>query len=123
MANAKAKTKKKKAQPVKVPAGYRVIDRAASWDFHKHAVIEGERSRTKEVTFTDKETKERRTVSTIVVQDSTLGAVVVWESAGTRDLFEQTAAGDVVRIEYLGEGKPFEKGQNPPNLFSCLVKE
>ena len=122
-AKAKAKSKGKKAQPSKVPAGYRVISRAASWDPDKNPVIEGERSRTKDFSFTDKETGERRSASTMIVQDETIGAVVVWENNGLRDFFEQTKAGDVVRIEYLGRGKPFKKGQEAPRLYNALVKD
>jgi hypothetical protein len=123
MAKAKAKVIKK-ASPSKVPAGYRVIGRAASWDMDKHPVLEGERGKTKEVTFTDKETGEERTINTMIVQDEELGAVVVWESGMLRDFFDQTDEGDVVRIEYLGiDKKKPKKGHNPAKLFHCLVKD
>jgi hypothetical protein len=121
-AKAKVKAKSKsKSKPVMLPSGYKVIGRAPNWDIEKHPVIEGERSEAREVTF-DEGTKKERAVRTIIVADETLGAVNVWESSGLRDLFDQTEAGDVVRIEYLGLGKA-KKGQNAPRLFSCSMKE
>jgi hypothetical protein len=123
MAKAKAKVIKR-AAPSKVPAGYRVIGRAASWDMEKNPVIEGVRGKIKEVTFNDKETGEERTINTMIVQDEELGAVVVWESGMLRDFFDQTEEGDTVRIEYLGtEKKAAKKGHNPAKLFNCLVKD
>jgi hypothetical protein len=52
-----------------------------------------------------------------------LGAVNVWESAGLRDLFEQTEDGDVVRLEYTHTLPPRKKGQQGMRVFSCAVKE
>jgi len=121
-AKSKSKTKpKSKSKPVVLPSGYKVIGRAPNWDIEKNPVIEGERSDAHDVTF-DEGTKKERTVRTMIVADETLGAVNVWESSGLRDLFDQTEAGDTVRIEYLGLGKA-KKGQNAPRLFSCSMKE
>ena len=123
-AKSKSKAKAKstrKAKPVELPSGYKVIGRAPNWDIEKHPVIEGERGEAREVTF-DEGTKKERQVQTMIVVDETLGAVTVWESSGLRDLFNQTEAGDVIRIEYLGLGKA-KKGQNAPRLFSCSMKE
>ena len=127
MAKAKAKSKtpskrnsklKRTAGPT-LPNGYKVIGRAPNWDVDKHPVIEGERGEAREVTL-DEGTKKERTVRTMIVQDSDVGAVTVWESGMLRDMFDQTEEGDKVRIEYLGEGTA-KRGQNAPKLFSCAV--
>lgn len=124
-AKAKSKAGKSKSKSVTLPNGYKVIGRAPNWDMEKHPVIEGVRGEEKEVVFTDpkKKGKEaKRTVRTFVLMDDTIGAVNVWESGGLRDLFDQTQDGDHIRIEFLGLGDA-KKGQNPPRLFSCSMKE
>lgn len=103
-----------------LPNGYRVIGRAPNWDVEKNPTIEGIRGEAREVTLNEGK-RDERTLLTFVVQDEELGAVNVWQSAGLKDLFEQTDDGDHVRIEYLGEG-PAKKGQNPMKLFQCSVK-
>lgn len=104
-----------------LPGGYKVIGRAPNWDVEKHPVIEGERGEAREVTL-DAGTKKEREIRTMIVQDGEIGAVTVWESAGLKDLFDQTEDGDVVRIEYLGEGTA-KKGQNAMRMFQCALKE
>lgn len=128
MAKSKAKSKSKskskvvkKAKPIQLPNGYKVIGRAPNWDVEKHPVIEGERSEVRMVTM-DEGTKKEREVRTFIVADETVGAVNVWESGMLRDLFDQTKEGDVVRIEYLGLGKA-KRGQNAPKLFNCALKD
>jgi hypothetical protein len=123
---AKKKSVKKAARKASnhaptLPSGYKVIGRAPNWDAEKDPVIEGERGPLREVTF-DEGTKKERTLNVMIVQDDTLGAVTVWESAGLKDLFEQTEDGDTVRIEYLGTAKSAKKGHNPMRLYSCGVK-
>jgi len=136
MAKAKSKSKLKAKSNAKLnrksvaksptlPSGYKVIGRAPNWDPEKDEVIEGERGETKEVTFNEgvkKGPNKERVVRTMIVQDETIGAVNVWESGMLRDLFDQTEAGDKVRIEYLGLGQA-KKGQNAPKLFSCGVAD
>lgn len=127
-AKAKAKTKASKgAKAPTLPNGYKVIGRAPNWNMEKHPVIDGERGEEKEVKFTEplkrgQKKPDTRTVRTFIVNDETLGPVNVWESGGLRDLFDNTEAGDVVRIEFLGMGTA-KKGQNAPRLFSCSKKE
>jgi hypothetical protein len=116
----------KKASPVStkgvhLPNGYKVIGRVPNWDMEEHPIIEGERSDAREVVF-DEGTKKERTLRTMTVVDETIGAVSVWEATGTRDLFDQTEPGDVVRIEFLGLAAKV-KGKNQMRLFSCSVKE
>jgi hypothetical protein len=126
--NTKAKSNFKRKSVAKaptLPSGYKVIGRAPNWDPEKDEVIEGERGETKEVTFNEgvkKGPNKERTVRTMIVQDETIGAVNVWESGMLRDLFDQTEAGDKVRIEFLGYGEA-KKGQNAPKLFSCGVAD
>lgn len=126
MAKVKAKSKgnikSKRKSKVTIPEGYRTIDRAPSWDMEKYPVIDGERGPTKRIKFTDRKTGERRDAEIFTLIDDTIGAVVVWNSGGLSDLFDQSADGDTVRIEFLGLGKS-KKGQNPPRLFQCSIKE
>jgi hypothetical protein len=91
------------AAPV-LPNGYKVIGRAPNWDVDKHPVVEGERGESVKSVTMDEGTKKEREVRTFIVQDEEIGAVTVWESGMLRDLFDQTEAGDKVRIEYLGTG-------------------
>lgn len=126
MAKAKAKAKGKKtaskrAKPISLPNGYKVVGRAPNWDMDKNPVIQGERSEAREVIF-DEGTKKERSVRTMIVSDEELGAVTVWESGMLRDLFDQTEEGQTVRIEYLGLSPTKKKGQNAARLFSCAVK-
>lgn len=124
-AKAKAKGKKtasKKAKPISLPNGYKVVGRAPNWDMDKNPVIEGERSDAREVIF-DEGTKKERSVRTMIVSDEELGAVTVWESGMLRDLFDQTEEGQTVRIEYLGLSPTKKKGQNAARLFNCAVKD
>lgn len=113
---------KSKSKSNVLPEGYKVIQRAPNWDAVKHPVVEGTRSALYLVKL-NKGKKDERSVHVMTVTDATLGDVTVWESGMLADLFERTKEGDVVRIEYLGEGKPSKPGQNPPKLFSAAVKE
>jgi hypothetical protein len=134
MAKAKSKSKSKSnttskrksvAKAPVLPNGYKVVGRAPNWDPEKDPIIEGERGEIKTVTFNEgvkKGANKERDVRTFIVQDETLGAINVWESGMLRDLFDQTEAGDKVRIEYLGLGTA-KRGQKAPKLFSCGVAE
>jgi hypothetical protein len=117
--NTKSKAKSKSAV---LPEGYKTIQRAPNWDAVRHPVIEGVRSAIYSVKL-NKGKKDERAVSVMTVTDETLGDVTVWESGMLADLFGRTKEGDIVRIEYLGEGKAAKPGQNPPKLFSAAVKE
>jgi hypothetical protein len=115
-------SKKSAKEPaIVLPSGYRVIGRAPNADFDETPVIEGERGEAREVVF-DEGTKKERTLRVMTVVDKKVGAVSVWESAGTKGLFEETEKGDNVRIEYLGLG-PKVKGKNQMRRFACSVKE
>ena len=128
MAKAKTQTKKQTKKQTKgksktptLPSGYKVIGRAPNWDFEKNPIIEGERGAEHEVPM-DKGTKKERTVRNFIMQEETVGAITVWESSMLKQLFDETEEGDHIRIEFLGYGEA-KKGQNPPKLFSCAVKE
>lgn len=126
MAKGKKKVAKKKvakkAKPISLPNGYKVIGRSPNWDVDKNPVIEGERSETREVVFNEGK-RDERTVRCFIVTDQELGAVTVWESTGLRDLFDQTEEGNTVRIEYLGVSETHRKGQQPMKLFNCAMKD
>lgn len=117
----KKSVKNGKAHAATLPGGYKVIGRAPSWEHEKHPVLQGERGDIREVVM-DKGTKKERTLRTMIVQDDTIGAVTVWESAMLADMMDSTEDGDNIRIEFLGYGQA-KKGQNAPKLFSCAVKE
>lgn len=122
MAKAKAKAKAKVSNNSNnLPAGYKMIGRAPSWDVDKNSVLEGERGSISSITF-DKGTKKERDQRIMIVQDETLGAVTVWESSMLKDMFDQTNEGDTVRIEFLGYAEA-KKGQQAAKLFSVAVKE
>lgn len=112
----------KKAAAVHLPDGYKVIGRAPNWDVDKHPTIEGVRGEIKTVTL-NAGTKSEKETNCMVVVTEELGALTVWESAGLRDLFEQTDDGDTVRIEYVETLAPRKKGQQGMRVFSCAVKE
>jgi hypothetical protein len=117
-----SKTAKKRASKgVQLPDGYKVIGRAPNWDVDKHPIIEGERGETKIVTL-NQGTKDEKDTNCMVVVTPEYGALTVWESAGLKDLFEQTEDGDVVRIEYVETLEPRKKGQQGMRVFSCAVK-
>lgn len=120
-AKSKAKSKSKSKSAPTLPSGYKVIGRAPSWDPEKNPVLKGVRGEAHDVIM-NKGTKKEYEVRTMVVQDETIGAVTVWESAMLKDLFDQTDDGDNIRIEFLGLGEA-KKGQAPPKLFSCGVSE
>lgn len=120
--SAKKAAKKKGGKAVHLPDGYKVIGRAPNWDVEKHPTIEGVRGETKEVTLNEG-TKSEKVTNCMVVVTEELGAVTVWESAGLRDLFEQTEDGDTVRIEYVETLAPRKKGQQGMRVFSCALKE
>jgi hypothetical protein len=107
---------------VHLPDGYKVIGRAPNWDVDKSPVIEGVRGEIKQVTL-NAGTKQEKETNCMVVVTEDLGALTVWESAGLRDLFEQTEDGDTVRIEYVETLEPRRKGQQGMRVFSCAVKE
>lgn len=119
-----AKTAKrgKKQAAVHLPDGYKVIGRAPNWDIDKYPTLEGVRGETKAVTLNPGTKNEKETNCMVVVTEE-IGAVTVWESAGLRDLFEQTEDGDVVRIEFVETLAPRKKGQQGMRVFSCSVKE
>lgn len=119
---AKSKRSKSNGAAVHLPDGYKVIGRAPNWDVDKHPVIEGVRGENKEVTLNEG-TKNEKVTNCMVVVTEELGALTVWESAGLRDLFDQTEDGDVVRIEYVETLEPRKKGQQGMRVFSCSVKE
>lgn len=119
---AKKSVKNKKTAAVHLPDGYKVIGRAPNWDVDKHPVIEGVRGETKVVTL-NAGTKNEKDTNCMVVVTEDLGALTVWESAGLKDLFEQTDDGDVVRVEYVETLAPRKKGQQGMRVFSCAVKE
>lgn len=112
---------KKSSGGVQLPDGYKVIGRAPNWDVDKHPIIEGVRGETKAVTLNEGTKQEKETNCMVVVTEE-LGALTVWESAGLRDLFEQTEDGDTVRIEYVETLEPRKKGQQGMRVFSCAVK-
>lgn len=112
----------KKAAAVHLPDGYKVIGRAPNWDVDKHPTIEGVRGETKTVTMNEGTKQEKETNCMVVVTEE-IGAVTVWESAGLRDLFEQTEDGDTVRIEYVQTLPPRKKGQQGMRVFQCALKE
>ena len=116
------KAAKKGGKAVHLPDGYKVIGRAPNWDVDKHPMIEGVRGETKAVTLNEGTKQEKETNCMVVVTEE-LGAVTVWESAGLRDLFEQTEDGDTVRIEYVETLAPRKKGQQGMRVFSCALKE
>jgi hypothetical protein len=112
----------KKSAAVHLPDGYKVIGRAPNWDVDKHPTLEGVRGETKEITLNEGTKAEKVTACMVVVSDE-IGAVSVWQSAGLRDLFEQTEDGDTVRIEYVETLAPRKKGQQGMRVFSCALKE
>lgn len=112
----------KKAAAVHLPDGYKVIGRAPNWDVDKHPVIEGVRGETKAITL-NQGTKQEKETNCMVVVTEEFGALTVWESAGLRDLFEQTEDGDTVRVEYVETLPARKKGQQGMRVFSCAVKE
>lgn len=117
-----AKRGKKNSAAVHLPDGYKVIGRAPNWDVDKHPVIEGVRGETKVVTL-NQGTKQEKDTNCMVVVTEELGALTVWESAGLRDLFEQTEDGDTVRIEYVETLPARKRGQQGMRVFSCAVKD
>lgn len=112
----------KKNTAVHLPDGYKVIGRAPNWDVDKHPVIEGVRGESKVVTL-NAGTKQEKDTNCMVIVTEELGALTVWESAGLRDLFEQTEDGDTVRIEYVETLPARKKGQQGMRVFSCAVKD
>jgi len=118
----KSAKKTRGGKAVDLPDGYKVIGRAPNWDVDKHPTIEGVRGETKAVTLNEGTKQEKETNCMVVVTEE-LGAVTVWESAGLRDLFEQTEDGDTVRIEYVETLAPRKKGQQGMRVFSCALKE
>lgn len=116
------RAKRRNGAAVRLPDGYKVIGRAPNWDVDKHPVIEGVRGETKPVTLNEGTKQEKETNCMVIVTEE-LGAVTVWESAGLRDLFEQTEDGDTVRIEYVETLAPRKKGQQGMRVFSCSLKE
>ena len=118
----KSAKKTRGGKAVHLPDGYKVIGRAPNWDVDKHPTIEGVRGETKAVTLNEGTKQEKETNCMVVVTEE-LGAVTVWESAGLRDLFEQTEDGDTVRIEYVETLAPRKKGQQGMRVFSCALKE
>lgn len=112
----------KKSAAVHLPDGYKVIGRAPNWDVDKNPTIEGVRGEVKVVTL-NAGTKQEKETNCMVVVTEELGALTVWESAGLRDLFEQTEDGDTVRIEYVETLPARKKGQQGMRVFSCAVKE
>jgi hypothetical protein len=120
---AKTKTAKraKKGAGVQLPDGYKVIGRAPNWDVDKYPIIEGVRGETKVVTL-NAGTKQEKDTNCMVVVTEEHGALTVWESAGLRDLFEQTEDGDTVRIEYVETLPARKKGQQGMRVFSCALK-
>lgn len=105
----------------RLPEGYKVIERSPSWDCEKNPVIEGVRGDVKTRAF--KRDGKTQNTRYFVVDDAKLGPTTVFESAGLRDLFEQTSEGDHVRIEFIGTTPPAKKGNNPMRNFSCAVKD
>jgi hypothetical protein len=116
-----AKKSAKKSAGVHLPEGYKVIERAPTWDCEKDPVLEGVRGEAKIRNF--KRDGKSQATNYIVIEDDKLGPVTVFESAGLRDFFEQTKDGDTVRIEYIETMKPIKKGQQGMRVFSCAVKE
>lgn len=114
--------KKSNGAAVHLPDGYKVIGRAPNWDVEKYPTIEGVRGEVKTVTLNAGSKSEKDTNCMVVVTEE-LGALTVWESAGLRDLFEQTDDGDTVRIEFVETLAPRKKGQQGMRVFSCAVKE
>jgi hypothetical protein len=112
----------KKSAAVHLPDGYKVIGRAPNWDVDKYPTLEGVRGETKEITLNEGTKAEKVTACMVVVSEE-IGAVSVWQSAGLRDLFEQTEDGDTVRIEFVETLAPRKKGQQGMRVFSCAVKE
>ena len=117
----KAKRSTKKTAAVRLPEGYKVIERSPNWDCEKDPVIEGVRGEIKQRAF--KRDGKTQTTRYVVVEDVKLGPTTVFESAGLRDFFEQTSEGDYVRVEFTGTTPPTRKGNNPMRNFSCAVKE
>jgi len=117
-----AKRGNKKNAAVHLPDGYKVIGRAPNWDVDKHPVIEGVRGESKVVTL-NAGTKQEKDTNCMVIVTEELGALTVWESAGLRDLFEQTEDGDTVRIEYVETLPARKKGQQGMRVFSCALKD
>lgn len=116
-----AKKSAKKSAQVHLPEGYRVIERSPTWDCEKDPIIEGVRGELKHRTF--KREGKSQTTNYVVVESDKLGPTTVFESAGLRDFFEQTSAGDMVRIEYVETLPPIKKGQQGMRVFSCAVKD
>src|SRR5687768_12795366 len=113
---AKAKRSKANNKLPTLPGGYKVIGRAPNWDADSHPIIEGERGPARVVTI-KAGTAEERDVRTVIVQDSTIGAVTVWESADLSAFFDQTEDGDKVRIEFLGEAPAKKKDQKGMRMY------
>lgn len=117
----KAKRSTKKTAAVRLPEGYKVIERSPNWDCEKDPVIEGVRGEIKQRAF--KRDGKTQTTRYVVIEDVKRGPETVFESAGLRDFFEQTSEGDYVRVEFTGTTPPTRKGNNPMRNFSCAVKE
>lgn len=110
-----------RGKPVQLPDGYKVLEIPPSWDCEQDPIIKGIRGETKEMTF-GRGTKEEYDAECFIVQDETIGPVVVWKSGRLIQLFDETDEGDDVYIEFIGYGKAKAKDQNPPKLFRCGSK-
>lgn len=102
------------------PDGYVSLDRAPNWDHEANPVIEGVRGEIEEQAV-DRGRPTERLQRLLSVEDKTLGAVTVWESAMLRNLFDRTVAGDTVRIEFLGYGEARSADEAPTKKFTCAV--
>ena len=126
MARTKAKTTVKRPAKFKatasLPEGYKTVGRAPAWDFEKHPVISGIRGETHEVVFNKGDKKKEQKRRTIIVEDTNLGPVTVWESTMLAPFFDNTDDGDDVYIRFDGYGKA-KKGMNAPKLFTTAVKQ
>lgn len=120
MAKAKAKAvqRSKVRKSSELPEGYKTLDRAPAWDVDQHSILEGVRGPTETQEFRDGSTQRM-----CPVDDKTLGVVTVKETTMLKGLFDNTDAGDTVRIEFLGYKPPAVPGDSPTKLFSCAVKE
>ena len=104
-----------------LPTGFKVIGRAPNWEYEKYKLVTGTRGETHTIIM-DKGKKTEREVRNFILQDEDAGAITIWESSMLKDLFDQTEDGDEISIEFLGFGEA-RKGQQPPKLFSCGIKE
>jgi len=116
-----SKQKRNSNELPQLPTGYKTIGRAPNWDVDKAKIIEGERSRIKNVTMY-KGTPDEYQTRTMIVHDKRIGSKTVWESRDLEDLFDQSDEGDIVRIEFKGT-LPAKKGMKPQKLFACGIKE